>query len=92
MKVRELIRLLQGCDPDAGVFLDLGACHDKVRHLAHALLTGYVDAAVDIESIVIDPDDGVKEIYLLPYDEYTLASDDVVDNFFKLHGLDGLGC
>ena len=91
MKAKDLAKLLNGVDPDAEIYIDLGISHDKTKHLIYAMLTNSDIVASPIEHIdmVCFHDNGAKEVYLCPYDgEYDLDDDRVVDEFFKQHGLD----
>lgn len=90
MKAKDLAQLLNGVHPDADVYIDLGLCYNQTKNLIYEMLTdpdrNYSDVgAVEITFIV---EDGVREVYLCPYDGlYDLADDKVVEPFFEEHGL-----
>ena len=90
MKAKDLARLLDGVNPDAEVYIDLGISHDKMKALIYEMLTDPDGGACHVEHITmtIFDDCGVREVYLCPYDgQYDLASDRTVEDFFEEHGL-----
>jgi len=91
MKAKELARLLDGVNPDAKVYIDLGLSHNKRKVLIYKMLTDYDFDCNDVEDVEMSciVEDGVKEVYLCPYDgQYDeLADDKEVESFFEEHGL-----
>ena len=92
MKAKDLAKLLDGVNPDAEVCIDLGVSHDKTKALIYELLTDPDSGACHVEHITMTVfDDGVKEVYLCPYDgQYDLANDRTVEDFFEEHELNGV--
>lgn len=90
MKAKDLAKLLKGVDPEAEVYIDLGIIHKKSKALVYEILTNADFSSAPIEQISLTAfSTGIKEVYLSPYDgQYDLEDDDVVDVFFKVHGLD----
>ena len=90
MKAKDLARLLDGVNPNAEVYIDLGISHDKMKALIYEMLTDPDGGACHVEHITmtIFDDCGVREVYLCPYDgQYDLANDRTVEDFFEEHGL-----
>lgn len=90
MKAKDLARLLDGVNPDAEVYIDLGISHDKTKALIYEMLTNPDSGACRVEHITmtIFDDCGVREVYLCPYDgQYDLGNDRTVEDFFEEHGL-----
>lgn len=93
MKAKDLARLLDGVNPDANVYIDLGISHDKTKALIYEMLTDPDGGVCHVEHITmtIFNDCGVREVYLCPYDgQYDLANDRTVEDFFEGHGLNGV--
>jgi len=90
MKAKDLARLLDGVNPDANVYIDLGVSHDKTKALIYEMLTNPDSGACHVEHITMTVfDDGVKEVYLCPYDgQYDLTDDKTAECFFEEHELD----
>lgn len=90
MKAKDLARLLDGVNPDAEVYIDLGISHDKAKALVYEMLTNPDCESCSVEHITMTCfSDGVKEVYLCPYDgQYDLCGDETVESFFLEHGLD----
>ena len=91
MKAKDLAKLIEGVNPDAEVYIDLGVCHNKTKHLIYAMLNDpdMVCASIEHIDLVCSNDGGAFEVLLCPYDgEYDLQLDSIVDSFFKEHGLD----
>ena len=94
MKAKDLIKILQGVDPESDVFIDLGDFNEVRKGLIHSML---VDNECwhlpDIESISITRhgDDHPSTILLMPYDTLDFYTDTVVDEFFKKHNLESYG-
>lgn len=85
MKAKDLARLLDGVNPDTAVYIDLGLCYNKRKNLVYEMLTDYDRSYSGVETIEIN---GANEVYLCPYEGmYDLAHDEVVESFFKEHGL-----
>lgn len=91
MKAKDLARLLDGVHPDADVYIDLGLRHNKRKVLIYKMLTDYDFDCNGVENIEIPliVEDGVKEVFLCPYEgEYdNLADKKLVESFFEEHGL-----
>ena len=89
MKAKDLARLLDGVHPESEVYIDLGISHDKKKALVYEMLTNPDSESCDVEHITITCfSDGVKEVYLCPYDgQYDLADDNEVETFFLEHRL-----
>ena len=90
MKAGDLAKLFGGMNPDAHVYIDLGLCHDKRKEFIKQVILTQEDGCMDIEGVELSvSDDGVFEVYLLPYDgQYAFVGMDGVDAFFKEHNLD----
>ena len=91
MKAKELAKLLDGVNPEAEVYIDLGVSHDKTKALIYEMLNDCDCNAADVEHITMTcfSEGGAREVYLCPYDgQYCMESDETVDAFFKEHGLD----
>jgi hypothetical protein len=90
MKAKDLARLLDGVNPDANVYIDLGICYNKTKKLIYRMLTDYDYDMSDVQCIELgNCINGVKDVYLCPYDgQYDeLADDKEVESFFEEHGL-----
>lgn len=91
MKAKDLARLLDGVNPDAEVYIDLGISHDKAKALVYEMLTNPDYESRSVEHITMtcfSDSDGVKEVYLCPYDgQYDLCDDETVESFFEEHRL-----
>lgn len=89
MKAKDLARLLDGINPDANVYIDLGLVHNKTKALIYEMLTYPDSESCQVERIIMNVfEDGVEEVYLCPYGgQYDLACDNTVESFFEEHGL-----
>lgn len=89
MKAGDLAKLFGGMNPDAHVYIDLGLCHDKRKEFIKQQILNQDDGCMDIEGIELSvSDDGVFEVYLLPYDgQYGFVDTDGADAFFQEHNL-----
>lgn len=87
MKAGDLAKLLGGMNPDAHVYIDLGLSHDKQKEFIKHLFDED-SGCMDIDGIELSvSDDGVFEVYLLPYDGQYAFGIDGADAFFKEHNL-----
>ena len=87
MKAKELANLLNGINPDAEVYIDLGLCYNKETELIYAMIQDEDFNYSEIETIeVCCGDNGISEIYLCPYDgEYSLPIEEEAEKYFKEH-------
>ena len=88
MKAGDLSKLLAGVDPEAKVYIDLGVCHNKIEALAKDMLLTDDSGCADIEDIEMSVfEEGVKEVYLIPYDGQYILDNEEAKNFFIRHGI-----
>ena len=91
MKAKDLAKLLEGVNPEAYVYIDLGISHDKTKQLIYEMMHNPDFGSAPVERIeVLYATDGALEVLLLPYDGEYSFDEEKVAKFFEEYALNNI--